>query len=87
MVNRKRPDSRSKGLGDMEMKTVARQQSTTNIAAKVAITDKAVKVLAGSIYRQLQDEGYAAKDIISVSSQLIDLVTTELKKDDSAPNS
>ncbi len=70
----------------MEMKTTARQQSTTNHAAKLAITDKAVKNLAGSIYRQLQDEGYAVKDIISVSSQLIDLVTAEIKKDDSASN-
>ena len=64
------------------MKSNARQQSTTSQAAKLAITDKAVKNLAGSIYRQLQDEGYAVKDIISVSSQLIDLVTAELQKDD-----
>lgn len=46
------------------------------------VNDKAVRILASSIYRQLQDEGCAARDIISVSSQLIDLVTTELQKDE-----
>jgi hypothetical protein len=45
------------------------------------VNDKIVKILASSIYRQLQDEGCAPRDIISVSSQLIDLVTTELQKD------
>ncbi len=59
--------------------------STQHSATKsISKSDKAVKVLASSIYRQLQDEGYAARDIISVSSQLIDLVTTELQRDESA---
>ncbi len=49
---------------------------------KLRVTDQAVKLLASSIYRQLQDEGCAAKDIISVSSQLIGLVTDELQRDD-----
>lgn len=62
------------------MKSTVRQVS--NVAAKNLVTDKAVKLLASSIYRQLQDEGCEARDIISVSSQLIDLVTTELQKDD-----
>jgi hypothetical protein len=66
------------------MKSAARQEQSV-VNAKHLVTDKAVKVLASSIFRQLQDEGYAARDIISVSSQLIDLVTTELKKDDSHP--
>jgi len=49
---------------------------------KHSVNDKAARVLASSIYRQLQDEGCEARDIISVSSQLIDLVTTELQKID-----
>ena len=63
------------------MKSTVRQ--VNDIPAKNLVTDRAVKLLASSIYRQLQDEGCAARDIISVSSQLIDLVTTELQKDDS----
>ncbi len=49
--------------------------------AKQVVGDRAVRLLASSIYRQLQDEGYEARDIISVSSQLIDLVTHELGGD------
>ena len=51
-------------------------------ADKANVTQKAVKVLASSIYRQMQDEGFQPRDIISVSSQLIDMLTTELQKDD-----
>lgn len=45
-----------------------------------SVNERAVKHLAGNIFRQLQDEGCQPKDIICVSSQLIDLVTTELQK-------
>jgi len=60
------------------MKSSVRQASE---APKLTVNDKSVRLLASAIYRQLQDEGYAVRDIISVSSQLIDLVTTELQKD------
>jgi hypothetical protein len=60
--------------------------TSSNVAshttAKQSVNDRAVRLLASSIYRQLQDEGCEARDIISVSSQLIDLVTTELQKID-----
>lgn len=49
---------------------------------KATVTDRAVRVLANSIYKQLQDEGCAPRDIISVSSQLIDLVTNEIQNPD-----
>ena len=49
---------------------------------KPLVSDQAVKHLATAIFRQLQDEGCEARDIISVSSQLIDLVTLELQRDD-----
>ena len=58
------------------MKGLSTQAAAT--PTKQAVGDRAVRVLASSIYRQLQDEGYEARDIISVSSQLIDLVTHEL---------
>jgi hypothetical protein len=60
------------------MKRAAAQSAP--VLVNQIVTDKAVKVLASSIYRQLQDEGCKARDIISVSSQLIDLVTSELQK-------
>jgi len=57
---------------------------STQPLAKQAVGDRAVRALASSIYRQLQDEGCEARDIISVSSQLIDLVTHQLGGDDLA---
>jgi len=45
-----------------------------------AMPDKAVKLLATSIFKHLQSEGCRPKDIIGVSTQLLDLVTHELKK-------
>jgi hypothetical protein len=52
------------------------------LGTKPIVSDKAVRVLASTIYRQLQDEGCEPRDIISVSSQLIDLVTMEIAKDE-----
>jgi len=45
------------------------------------LNQKAVKVLADSIFEQLKNEGCEAKDIISVSSQLLSLVTDQLQQD------
>ncbi len=51
-------------------------------AKSFVVSDKSVRVLASAIYRQLQDEGCEARHIVSVSAQLIDLVTSALQKDD-----
>ena len=69
--------------GEKQMKSST--QETTSASAKHLVTDKAVRLLASSIYRHLQDEGCEARDIISVSSQLIGLVTTELQRDEQLP--
>ena len=58
----------------------ATMRHVSGSTAKPFVSDKSVKVLASSIFRQLQNEGCAPRDIISVSSQLIDLVTDELRK-------
>lgn len=59
--------------------------NTSNARAKVDapanLNDKAVRSLADAIYKHLQDEGCQAKDIISVSSQLLGLVTDQIKED------
>jgi len=43
------------------------------------LADKAVRVLAKSIYQTLKEEGCQHKDIIGVSSQLIGLVTSAME--------
>jgi hypothetical protein len=69
--------------GRVNMKTVSQESANSNLLNKPAtpMPDKAVKVLASSIFRHLQSEGCQPKDIISVSSQLLSLVTSELQKD------
>ena len=57
-------------------------ESIVTQADKTNVTQKAVKILASSIYRQMQDEGFQPRDIVSVSSQLIDMLTIELQKED-----
>ncbi len=47
------------------------------------LADRTVRVLANSIFRHLQNEGCQPKDIISVSTQLLSLVTSQLKKNNS----
>jgi hypothetical protein len=54
-------------------------QPTT--APAVNLNDRAVRTLADAIYKQLQSEGCQAKDIISVSSQLLGLVTDQIRED------
>jgi hypothetical protein len=49
--------------------------------------DKAVKILARTLFRQLKTDGYDARQIITLSSELIGLVTTEFRSDaEAAPD-
>jgi hypothetical protein len=41
--------------------------------------DKAIKILAKSIYRELRASGYDAREIVALSSELIGLITTDIK--------
>jgi hypothetical protein len=43
--------------------------------------DKAVKILAKSIYRELSASGYDTRDIVALSTELIDLITSNLRPD------
>ena len=43
--------------------------------------EKAIKILAKSIYRQLRDNGYDAREIVALSSEIIGLITTDIKPD------
>ena len=44
------------------------------------LTDQVKQHLADNIYKTLTEEGYEARDIIRISSELISLVTTDLEK-------
>jgi hypothetical protein len=40
---------------------------------------KAVKILAKSIFRELKTNGYGAKEIVALSTELLSLLTEEIK--------
>jgi hypothetical protein len=54
-------------------------QGQVKSAASASLNDKAVRNLADAIFKHLRDEGCEAKDIISVSSQLLGLVTDQIR--------
>ena len=46
--------------------------------------DRAIKILAKSIYRQMRETGYDTREIVALSSELIGLITTDIKPDTSS---
>ena len=43
--------------------------------------DKAIKILAKSIFRELKMNGYETRQIVALSSELLGLVTSNIKTD------
>lgn len=41
--------------------------------------DKAIRILARSIYRELRQNGYASTDVVALSSELLNQLTSDLK--------
>jgi len=46
---------------------------------------RALKILAKSVYRELKSSGYARTDMIAFTTELLDLVTSEMKQDGAEP--
>lgn len=43
--------------------------------------DKALKILSKSIYKELRQNGYEPKQVVALATELISLVTTDIKED------
>jgi hypothetical protein len=48
-------------------------------AKKVEGSSKGTKILAKSFFKELRENGYDCNQILAISTELIDLVTRELK--------
>jgi hypothetical protein len=46
---------------------------------------KGTKILAKSLFKELRGNGYTTSQILSVSTELIDLITQDLKAADAPP--
>ena len=49
------------------------------------LDNKGTKILAKSLFKELRGSGYSPNQILNLSTELIDLVTQDLKGDESAP--
>jgi hypothetical protein len=43
--------------------------------------DKALKILSKSIYKEMRQNGYEPKQIVALATELISLVTSDIKED------
>ncbi len=43
--------------------------------------ERALKILSRSLYRELRQNGYEPKQIVALATELIGLVTTDIKED------
>jgi hypothetical protein len=55
--------------------------ATVNTATPVISRERALKILSKSLYRDLRQNGYEPKQIVAVASELIGLVTSDIKED------
>ena len=49
-----------------------------------AAQQRALKILAKSIYRELKSSGYSRSDIVAFTTELLDLVTDDIRQDGEA---
>lgn len=56
-----------------------KEERPTMSEANLGERDKAIKILAKSIFRELKMNGYEARQIVALSSELLGLVTKTIK--------
>lgn len=50
-----------------------------NVQSSTEEQDKAVKILARSLYKELTGQGYGSKQIVALSSELLHLLTSSYR--------
>jgi len=56
-------------------------QTETAAPAALPNREKALRILSKSIYKELRQNGYAPKQIVALATELISLVTSDIKED------
>lgn len=54
----------------------------TDLPRSASESDRALRILAKSVLRELRTSGYGHNDVVTFASELIDLVTGELRDSD-----
>lgn len=56
-------------------------QAPATISSAMPNRDKALKILSKSIYKEMRQNGYEPKQIVALATELISLVTSDIKED------
>lgn len=56
------------------------RRSNLDIILKNMDTEKATKILAKSLYRELVNNGFTNRDIINFSKEMLDYMASEMRK-------
>lgn len=51
----------------------------------IARDPKALKIMAKAMYRQLRTQGYSQGDVLSFASELLEMVSSEVREQKSTP--
>ena len=52
----------------------------TAVSSAIPNRDKALKILSKSIYKEMRQNGYEPKQIVALATELISLVTSDIKE-------
>ena len=65
--------------GEQQPSAQKAKEQPQMIQASLGERDRAIKILAKSIFRELKMNGYETRQIVALSSELLGLVTTNMK--------
>jgi hypothetical protein len=61
--------------------SVASTPVSSPISSAIPNREKALKILSKSIYKEMRQNGYEPKQIVALATELIGLVTSDIKED------
>jgi hypothetical protein len=59
----------------------AAAEAPAPVSSAIPNRDKALKILSKSIYKEMRQNGYEPKQIVALATELISLVTSDIKED------
>jgi hypothetical protein len=59
----------------------AATDAPTPVQSAIPNREKALKILSKSIYKEMRQNGYEPKQIVALATELISLVTSDIKED------
>lgn len=64
-----------------QLKSGTPTTAPATISAAMPNREKALKILSKSIYKEMRQNGYEPKQIVALATELISLVTSDIKED------